>query len=163
MVLPPKCDRSPTGWARLNLERAERKFDVMQALGTDLVLVCSNIHAATIDDDGVPRWIWLRWRNVRGAAGCGWATRHWRGGRQPMAARLEHRAFRRPWLTRPHPGQFFMRSRWETTIAASPAGQSSSSSSPTHRVWRWTRCPGAATSGTFPGRAGCRLRTSCAP
>ena len=25
-----------------NLDRAERKFDVMQALGTDLVLVCSN-------------------------------------------------------------------------------------------------------------------------
>lgn len=35
-----------------NLDRAERKFDVMQALGTDLVLVCSNIHPAAIDDDG---------------------------------------------------------------------------------------------------------------
>ena len=35
-----------------NLERAERKFDVMQALGTDLVLVCGNTHAAAIDDDG---------------------------------------------------------------------------------------------------------------
>ena len=34
-----------------NLDRAERKFDVMQALGTDLVLVCSNIHPAVIDDD----------------------------------------------------------------------------------------------------------------
>src|SRR5689334_20720796 len=34
-----------------NLDRAERKFDVMQALGTDLVLVCSNTQAATIDDD----------------------------------------------------------------------------------------------------------------
>jgi len=34
-----------------NLDRAERKFDVMQALGTDLLLVCSNIHPATIDDD----------------------------------------------------------------------------------------------------------------
>lgn len=34
-----------------NLDRAERKFDVMQALGTDLVLVCSNVHAATINDD----------------------------------------------------------------------------------------------------------------
>ncbi|MBC9176199.1 bifunctional sugar phosphate isomerase/epimerase/4-hydroxyphenylpyruvate dioxygenase family protein [Pseudoroseomonas ludipueritiae] len=33
-----------------NLDRAERKFDVMQALGTDLVLVCSNINPATIDD-----------------------------------------------------------------------------------------------------------------
>jgi len=34
-----------------NLDRAERKFDVMQALGTDLLLVCSNIHSAVLDDD----------------------------------------------------------------------------------------------------------------
>jgi len=34
-----------------NLDRAERKFDVMQALGTDLVLVCSNTQEAAIDDD----------------------------------------------------------------------------------------------------------------
>jgi 4-hydroxyphenylpyruvate dioxygenase len=34
-----------------NLDRAERKFDVMQALGTDLVLTCSNTQAATINDD----------------------------------------------------------------------------------------------------------------
>lgn len=33
-----------------NLDRAERKFDTMQALGTDLVLVCSNVQPATIDD-----------------------------------------------------------------------------------------------------------------
>lgn len=35
-----------------NLDRAERKFDVMQALGADLILVCSNTHAAALDDDG---------------------------------------------------------------------------------------------------------------
>jgi 4-hydroxyphenylpyruvate dioxygenase len=34
-----------------NLDRAERKFDVMEQLGTDLVLVCSNTQAAAIDDD----------------------------------------------------------------------------------------------------------------
>ena len=34
-----------------NLDRAERKFDLMQQLGTDLVLVCSNVHAAAIGDD----------------------------------------------------------------------------------------------------------------
>lgn len=33
-----------------NMDRAERKFDVMQALGTDLVLVCSNVQPATLDD-----------------------------------------------------------------------------------------------------------------
>jgi 4-hydroxyphenylpyruvate dioxygenase len=34
-----------------NMDRAERKFDVMQELGTDLLLVCSNISPAAIDDD----------------------------------------------------------------------------------------------------------------
>ena len=34
-----------------NIDRAERKFDVMQALGTDLTLVCSNTQPAAIDDD----------------------------------------------------------------------------------------------------------------
>ena len=33
-----------------NLDRAQRKFDLMQQLGTDLVLVCSNTSAAAIDD-----------------------------------------------------------------------------------------------------------------
>ncbi len=33
-----------------NLDRAERKFDVMQALGTDLILVCSNVLPTAIDD-----------------------------------------------------------------------------------------------------------------
>ncbi|HUB16798.1 MAG TPA: TIM barrel protein [Acetobacteraceae bacterium] len=33
-----------------NLDRAERKFDVMQALGTKLVLVCSNVQPAAIND-----------------------------------------------------------------------------------------------------------------
>jgi len=34
-----------------NLDRAERKFDVMQELGTELVLVCSNTQPAALDDD----------------------------------------------------------------------------------------------------------------
>ena len=34
-----------------NMDRAERKFDVMQALGTNLVLVCSNTLAGAMDDD----------------------------------------------------------------------------------------------------------------
>ncbi len=41
----------PGAQAARNLERAERKFDIMQALGTDLVLVCSNTQAAALDDD----------------------------------------------------------------------------------------------------------------
>ena len=35
-----------------NLDRAERKFDVMQQLGAALLLVCSNVSEASIDDDG---------------------------------------------------------------------------------------------------------------
>jgi len=37
---------------RRNLERAERKFDVMQALGAPLMLVCSNVGQHTLDDPG---------------------------------------------------------------------------------------------------------------
>lgn len=33
-----------------NLDRAERKFDTMEALGTDLLLVCSNVQAAALGD-----------------------------------------------------------------------------------------------------------------
>ena len=36
---------------RRNLERAERKFDVMQELGAPLMLVCSNASPQAIDDD----------------------------------------------------------------------------------------------------------------
>ena len=34
-----------------NMDRAERKFDVMQQLGTELLLVCSNVSPASLDDD----------------------------------------------------------------------------------------------------------------
>ena len=36
-----------------NLRRAERKFTVMEQLGTDLVLVCSNVSEQAIDDDAL--------------------------------------------------------------------------------------------------------------
>lgn len=36
-----------------NLRRAEAKFQVMKRLGTDLMLVCSNVATATVDDDEV--------------------------------------------------------------------------------------------------------------
>ena len=42
----------PEPYRSRNLDRAERKFDVMQGLGTDLILVCSNTSPAAIDDDG---------------------------------------------------------------------------------------------------------------
>ncbi|WP_437882798.1 3-dehydroshikimate dehydratase QuiC [Pseudomonas sp. LRF_L74] len=36
-----------------NLDRAERKFDLMQELGTDLVLVCSNVAADSLGDSEI--------------------------------------------------------------------------------------------------------------
>jgi 4-hydroxyphenylpyruvate dioxygenase len=36
-----------------NLDRAERKFDLMQELGTDLVLVCSNVAADSLGDEQI--------------------------------------------------------------------------------------------------------------
>ena len=36
-----------------NLDRAERKFDLMQELGTDLVLVCSNVAADALGDEEI--------------------------------------------------------------------------------------------------------------
>jgi 4-hydroxyphenylpyruvate dioxygenase len=41
----------PEDLLRQNLRRAERKFGLMACLGTDLMLVCSNVSAAAIDDD----------------------------------------------------------------------------------------------------------------
>lgn len=36
-----------------NLRRAEAKFDIMERLGTDLVLLCSNVATATVDDESI--------------------------------------------------------------------------------------------------------------
>jgi 4-hydroxyphenylpyruvate dioxygenase len=36
---------------RRNLDRAERKFDVMAELGAPMMLVCSNVSSAAVDDD----------------------------------------------------------------------------------------------------------------
>jgi 4-hydroxyphenylpyruvate dioxygenase len=37
----------------LNLRRADRKFDVMEELGTDLILVCSAVSPTAVDDNAV--------------------------------------------------------------------------------------------------------------
>ncbi|GIE77882.1 4-hydroxyphenylpyruvate dioxygenase [Actinoplanes philippinensis] len=44
-------DSTDDGLFRRSLERAERKFDVMAALGVDTVLVCSSVAPAAADDD----------------------------------------------------------------------------------------------------------------
>ncbi len=49
----PFRDFEATDPARLprNLDRADRKLDVAQALGAPMILVCSNVQAAALDDD----------------------------------------------------------------------------------------------------------------
>jgi 4-hydroxyphenylpyruvate dioxygenase len=42
----------PDQFAR-NLRRADRKFDVMEALGTDLILVCSAVSPTAVDDNAM--------------------------------------------------------------------------------------------------------------
>ena len=46
-------EAAPRARMAKNFERAELKFDVMEQLGADLMLVCSNIAPDTIDDDSV--------------------------------------------------------------------------------------------------------------
>ena len=43
----------PRARLRANLERAEHKFRLMERLGADLLLVCSNVSQETIADDGL--------------------------------------------------------------------------------------------------------------
>lgn len=44
-------EAAPAAERQHNLDRAERKFDVMQTLGTKLLLVCSNTQPSALDDD----------------------------------------------------------------------------------------------------------------
>ncbi len=46
-------EAAPRARMAKNLDRAESKFDVMEQLGADLMLVCSNIAPDAIDDDSV--------------------------------------------------------------------------------------------------------------
>ncbi|HEY7814802.1 MAG TPA: TIM barrel protein, partial [Nakamurella sp.] len=46
-------DSTDPDQVELNLRRADRKFDVMEALGTDLILVCSAVSPTAVDDNAV--------------------------------------------------------------------------------------------------------------
>ena len=43
----------PDDMFRQNLRRAERKLELMASLGAEMLLVCSNVSAASIDDDAL--------------------------------------------------------------------------------------------------------------
>ena len=55
MLFQPLRDFDGVSPERLerNLDRAKRKFDVMHELGTDRILVCSNVSPDTIGDDSL--------------------------------------------------------------------------------------------------------------
>ena len=54
-----------------NMERAERKFDIMHELGAELLLVCSNVSSLSFDDDlRASADGWPRWLNVRETVAC---------------------------------------------------------------------------------------------
>ncbi len=60
-----------------NLDRAERKFDLMQELGTDLVLVCSNVQADALGEEQV--LVDDHWPSTRVHVACASATKVWPG------------------------------------------------------------------------------------
>ncbi len=150
-----------------NLDRAERKFDIMQALGTDLVLVCSNTLAAALDDD------------ARAAADLHAmaeraAQRGLRVGFEALSWGRHIRLWRHAWRIvqqADHPALGLIVDSFHTLalrddpsgIADCPASASSSCSSPTRRCATWTCCPGAGISATSRGRATCRWTASCGP
>ena len=49
----PRLRGGLAGAAERNLRRAEAKFDLMEQLGVDTILVCSNVSADAIDDDAL--------------------------------------------------------------------------------------------------------------
>ncbi len=68
-----------------SLERAERKFDLMQAMGARLMLCCSNTSPLAIDDRA-RRGSRLRTLAERAAsAACASASRRWPGARHAVA------------------------------------------------------------------------------
>ena len=80
-----------------NLDRAERKFDIMQALGTDLVLVCSNVQPRAIDDDAraAADLAEMAERAARRGLRVGYEALAWGRHVNTMGPRLGHRPARR--------------------------------------------------------------------
>ena len=177
MVRPPKCGRIADGLGLTitiyqpfrdfeampepqrarNLERAERKFDVMQALGTDLVLVCSNTQAAAIDDD------------ARAAADLAEMAerarrRGLRVGYEALAWGRHVNRWRHAWnivRSANHDSLGLILDSFHTLAVGDDPFRHRRiarradlfrATWPTHRAWRWTRCPGAVTSANFPGQ-----------
>jgi sugar phosphate isomerase/epimerase len=69
----------PEPQRRRAFDRAERKFDVMQELGTDLLLVCSNVSADSLGGSIAPRPTCGSWAGGRRGGASGSPSRRWHG------------------------------------------------------------------------------------
>lgn len=150
------------------LRRAEAKFELMDRLGVDTVLVCSNVATASIDDDAVSAAQLARLADLAAARGKRLAFEALAWGRFIDDYRRAWRIVERA----DHPAlgvcldSFHILSRATTprTSSASPARRSSSSSSRTRPCSRWTCSPGAGTTGCSLARAASTsLRSSGTP
>ena len=146
-----------------NFARAERKFDLMQELQTDLLLICSNVSPASLG--GIDRAAAdFRALGERAAArglrvgyrGAGLGT-----SRQRLSRRLGDRAPRRSQIDRDHSRQF---PRAGAVVSDRPRSSRSRRtrsfwcSWPTRRSSASTCCPGAGISAASRARAICRWR-----
>ena len=149
-----------------NFARAERKFDLMQELGTDLLLVCSNVSPASLGgiDRAAADFRELGERAAKRGLRVGFEALAW--GRHvndyrdawEIVRRADHPVDRRHPRQLPRAGAGLSDSR---RSARSRRTRSSWCSSPTRRSSTSTSCPGAGISAASRARAICRSPTSC--
>lgn len=60
-------------------QRAERKFDLMQELGCELLMICSNVSPESLGELNGPPQICMSLARAQPNADCGSASRHWPG------------------------------------------------------------------------------------
>jgi 4-hydroxyphenylpyruvate dioxygenase len=140
-----------------NLRRAEHKFDVMEQLGADTMLVCSSVSPDAVDDDDLAAEQLHALAARAGERGLRIAYEALAWGRFVDTFDHSWRIVRRAG----HPAlglcldSFHVLSRGRTRprSASSPARSCSSSSSPTRPGCAWTSCSGAATTACSPARA----------
>ena len=60
-------------------QRAERKFDLMQELDCDLLMICSNVSPKVWEASTARQRTCVSLPNGPRSAGCAWALRHWPG------------------------------------------------------------------------------------
>ena len=102
------------------LERAERKFDLMQALGCPLMLVCSNVSPMAVGDPRARGGAAARrWPSARRGATCASASRRWPGAGTSTAGRRRGTSCGAPTIrTWASCWTASTRCRWTTTLRA---------------------------------------------